>query len=89
MIDKATEIEVTLNNKKEYKGKIIGVDATNDIALIKVEAKDLPYITFGDSDYVKVGEWVKLKDNDKFIQIIEIENDPILLNQLNLVLRNP
>jgi serine protease Do len=58
VIDKATEIEVTLNNKKEYKGKIIGVDATNDIALIKVEAKDLPYITFGDSDYVKVGEWV-------------------------------
>ncbi len=58
VIRNATEIEVTLNNKKYYKAKLIGTDATNDIALLKVEAKDLPYITFGDSNGIKVGEWV-------------------------------
>ncbi|NOR28302.1 MAG: PDZ domain-containing protein [Lutibacter sp.] len=58
VIKNATEIEVTLNNKKNYKAKLIGTDATNDIALLKVEAKDLPYITFGDSNGIKVGEWV-------------------------------
>ncbi|MBI9042029.1 Do family serine endopeptidase [Lutibacter sp.] len=58
VINKATDISVILNNKKEYKAKIIGTDPTNDIALIKVDAKDLPYVTFGDSDHIKVGEWV-------------------------------
>jgi Do/DeqQ family serine protease len=58
VIKNATEIEVTLNNKKVYKAKIIGTDPTNDIALIKVDSEELPYITFGDSNSVKVGEWV-------------------------------
>jgi len=58
VIKNATDIEVTLNNKKVYKAKLIGVDSTNDIALIKVDAKELPYVTFGDSNAVKVGEWV-------------------------------
>ena len=58
VVDNATEIEVTLNNKKEYKAKVIGADATNDIALIKIDAEDLPYIVFGDSNALKVGEWV-------------------------------
>ena len=58
VIQNATEIEITLNNKKTYKAKLIGTDVSNDIALIKVEATDLPYVVFGDSDHIKVGEWV-------------------------------
>jgi len=58
VIKDATDIEVTLNNKKTYKAKLIGTDPTSDIALLKIEAKGLSYITLGDSDVVKVGEWV-------------------------------
>lgn len=58
VIKNATEIEVTLNNKKNYKATLIGADATNDIALLKVDATNLSYITFGDSNSIKVGEWV-------------------------------
>ncbi|WP_299528446.1 trypsin-like peptidase domain-containing protein [uncultured Lutibacter sp.] len=58
VIKNATEIEITLNNKKNYKAKLIGTDATNDIALLKVEATGLAYVTFGDSNSIKVGEWV-------------------------------
>ena len=58
VIKNATEIEVILNNKKMYKATLIGADATNDVALLKVNAKNLPYISFGNSDAIKVGEWV-------------------------------
>lgn len=58
VIKNATEIEVTLNNKKVYKATLIGTDSSSDIALLKVEASGLPYITFANSDNVKVGEWV-------------------------------
>ncbi len=54
----ATEIVITLNNKKTYKAKLIGKDQNNDIALIKIEANDLPFMTFANSDNVLVGEWV-------------------------------
>ncbi|MDX1829178.1 MAG: trypsin-like peptidase domain-containing protein [Lutibacter sp.] len=58
VIRNATELEVTLNNKKVYKAKVIGSDSKNDIALLKIDATNLPHIVFGDSDAVKVGEWV-------------------------------
>ncbi|UMB60619.1 trypsin-like peptidase domain-containing protein [Lutibacter sp. A80] len=58
VVKDATEIEVTLNNKKVYKAELIGSDATNDIALLKIKENNLPYITFANSDAVKVGEWV-------------------------------
>ncbi|MDD3721795.1 MAG: Do family serine endopeptidase [Lutibacter sp.] len=58
VISNATAIEVTLNNKKIYKAELIGADPTSDIALLKIDAHDLSYITLGDSDAVKVGEWV-------------------------------
>lgn len=58
VIKNATDIEVTFNNKKVYKANLIGTDSTNDIALLKVEAQDLPYVIFGDSNSIKVGEWV-------------------------------
>jgi Do/DeqQ family serine protease len=59
VIKDATELEVTLNNNKSYKAKLIGTDSKMDIALLKISADEkLPYATFADSDQVKVGEWV-------------------------------
>lgn len=58
VIKGAEKLEVTLNNNKSYNAKVIGADENTDIALLKIEAKDLPVITFGDSDGLKVGEWV-------------------------------
>ncbi len=54
----ATELQITLNNKKIYKAKLIGKDAKNDIALVKIDATDLPFMTFANSDNIKIGEWV-------------------------------
>jgi len=58
VVQDADEIEVVLNDKKEYKGRIIGTDKTTDLALIKIEAEGLPAIPVGDSDKLKLGEWV-------------------------------
>jgi serine protease Do len=58
VVQGADEITVTLNERKTYAAKVIGTDPSTDIALIKVDAKDLPVIPFGDSDKLKVGEWV-------------------------------
>lgn len=59
VIQNATELEVTLNNNKSYKAKLVGTDSKMDIALLKVDADEkLPYATFGNSDNMKVGEWV-------------------------------
>jgi len=59
VIKEASEIEITLNNKKTYKAKLIGTDAKMDIAVLKIDADEkLPYTVFADSDNVKVGEWV-------------------------------
>ncbi|MBE7641229.1 PDZ domain-containing protein [Salegentibacter sp. BLCTC] len=58
VIKEANEVEVTLNNNKTYKAEIIGTDETSDIALLKIDAENLDYIPFGDSNNVKLGEWV-------------------------------
>ena len=58
VIKNAVEIEVTLNNKKNYIAELIGKNTTNDIALLKIDATDLPYVIFGDSNNIKIGEWV-------------------------------
>lgn len=58
VVDGADEVEVTFNNKVKKTATIIGTDPTTDLALIKVEADDLDYLTFGDSDQVRIGEWV-------------------------------
>jgi serine protease Do len=59
VIDGANDIEIILNDKKVYKAKVIGVDKNDDIALLKISAdNELPFITFANSDNVKVGEWV-------------------------------
>ncbi len=59
VVDGADELTVTLNeNSKEYSARIIGADKTTDLALIKIDANDLPAISIANSDDVKVGEWV-------------------------------
>ena len=58
VVEGADEVEVTFNNKVKKIASIIGTDPTTDLALIKVDASDLPYLTFGDSDNVRIGEWV-------------------------------
>ena len=59
VVKDASEIEITLNNKKTYKAKLIGTDSKMDIALLKINADEkLPYSVFADSDNSKIGEWV-------------------------------
>lgn len=59
VIANASQLEVTLNNKRTYEAKVIGTDANSDIALLKIDVdKPLPYLAFGDSDNSKIGEWV-------------------------------
>jgi len=54
----ADEINVTLHSKKVYKAKIIGRDPSSDLAVLKIDGTDLPYMIFGNSDNVKLGQWV-------------------------------
>jgi Do/DeqQ family serine protease len=58
VIDRATKLEITLNNNKSYEAEVIGADANSDIALLKINVENLPYLAFGDSDNAKIGEWV-------------------------------
>ncbi len=58
VIADAEVIEVVMNNKKSYSAKIIGKDATTDLALLKIDANDLPYMKYGNSDDLRIGEWV-------------------------------
>ena len=58
VIDGSKEIEVTLNDKRTFKATLVGADPNTDIALLKIEAEQLPVIIFGNSDALKVGEWV-------------------------------
>lgn len=58
VVNEAEKIEVTLNDKRNYSAKIIGTDPSTDLALLKIDAQDLPTIPYGNSDDVKVGEWV-------------------------------
>ncbi|QDP85649.1 PDZ domain-containing protein [Chryseobacterium sp. SNU WT5] len=54
----ANKLEVVLSNKKSYIANLVGTDPTTDIALLKIEEKGLPYLNFGNSDNVEVGQWV-------------------------------
>ncbi len=58
VIEGADEIEVTLNDQRTYPATVVGADPTTDVALIKIEEKDLATIPFGNSDDLKIGEWV-------------------------------
>ncbi len=63
VVDNADEVEVMMNNNKSYKAKIIGRDADTDLALVKIEASELPAINFANSDSVLIGEWVMAVGN--------------------------
>ena len=58
VVQDADSIQVILNDNRTYSAKIIGTDASADLAVIKIDAKDLPIIEFGDSDKTKIGQWV-------------------------------
>lgn len=58
VIEDGEEVSVTLNDKRELEAEIIGVDPSTDLALLKVDARRLPHIQFGNSDSLLVGEWV-------------------------------
>jgi len=58
VVEGADELIVRLTDKREFKGKVLGADKQTDIAVIKIDAKDLPVLKIGDSNKLKVGEWV-------------------------------
>ena len=58
VVDKAEKIEITTNDHQIFKAKVIGTDPNTDLALIKIEGRNLPVVKLGNSDAVKVGEWV-------------------------------
>ncbi len=58
VIENADEINVTLTNKKTYKATLVGADPASDLAVLKVEGKGFPYLVYGNSDEVKLGQWV-------------------------------
>ncbi len=58
VVEKSDGLLVTLNDKKDYKAKVIGTDPSSDLAVIKIEGNNLPYLNFANSDDVKVGQWV-------------------------------
>ncbi len=58
VVEDGDEVEVTLNDKREFKADIIGIDPSTDLALLKIKGKELPYLDLGNSDSLRVGEWV-------------------------------
>jgi serine protease Do len=58
VVEGATTIYVTLTDKREFKAKLLGLDKRTDVAVVKIEARDLPRLPLGDSSKVRVGEWV-------------------------------
>lgn len=58
VVENADKIEVTLNDRRQFNAKMVGGDPSTDLALLKIDAKDLPMLKFGNSEKLKVGEWV-------------------------------
>lgn len=58
VVDNATTVTVRLIDNREYQAEVVGIDERTDVALVKIDAKNLPVATIGDSDAVKVGDWV-------------------------------
>ena len=58
VVDGADEVTVTLSNRKSFKAKVVGTDPSSDIAVVKIEAQGLPFLLYGNSDDVKIGQWV-------------------------------
>jgi len=58
VIENAQKIKVILNDKREFEARLVGADPSTDIALLKIDGNDLPYLTYGNSGNLKLGEWV-------------------------------
>jgi serine protease Do len=58
VIDGSNEIEISLNDKRKFPATLVGTDPSTDIALLKIETQELPFIVFGNSDSLQVGEWI-------------------------------
>src|SRR5260221_3774338 len=58
VVDGADEVTVTLSNRKSFKAKVVGADPSSDIAVVKIDAQGLPFLLYGNSDNIKVGQWV-------------------------------
>ena len=58
VIDEATEIIVSLNDRREYSAEVVGIDPLSDLAVLKISGKNLPKVSIGDSENLKVGDWV-------------------------------
>lgn len=58
VVENANEVLVSLNDNREFTAQVVGTDPQSDLALLKIEGDDFPYLTFGNSDALKVGEWV-------------------------------
>jgi serine protease Do len=58
VVEDADEFEVTLNDKREFRAKLVGADPSTDLALLKIDSEGLPHLEFGNSDSVRIGEWV-------------------------------
>lgn len=58
VIDNASKVDVTLQDNRRFTARVVGTDPTTDLALLKIEANNLPFIPFGDSDQAKIGQWV-------------------------------
>ena len=58
VVDEAEKLEVTLNDNRTFTAKVVGMDPSTDLALLKIEETGLPFIVYGNSDELKVGEWV-------------------------------
>lgn len=68
VVKDATEIEVTLNDGREFSGKTVGFDPNTDIALVKIDGKNLPFVDLGDSNKLEIGEWVVAIGNPMGLQ---------------------
>jgi len=58
VVDGADEVTVTLSNRRSFKAKVVGADPSTDLAVVKIDAQGLPFLLYGNSDDIKVGQWV-------------------------------
>jgi Do/DeqQ family serine protease len=95
VVEGANKLEIVLSNKKTYIAKLIGTDPNTDIALLKIEEKGLPYLNFGNSDNVEVGQWVLAVGNPMGLNstvtagIISAKSRNINLLGRNAAAKNP
>ena len=58
VVERSNDVKVTLSDKREYRAKVVGSDPSTDVALLKIDETELPFLVFGNSDSVRIGEWV-------------------------------